>query len=581
MSGTPTDLNAREFLDELAQLSASLRQEIEAFQLGLDPAPAAVAERRRRVLRDQDFRFFAYTYFPHHIRGEPSAFQAAFCHRFPQVLANATGCQEWWVAPRGECKSSLATKIGPCWIAVQGLLQREAVRRRLGLDEAPPFLDYVLLLGAETKFPTKLLEVVRTELECNPALALDFPEVARRGPSWKVGELVTATGVKIEPFGAEQAVRGTFHGASRPKVLLPDDILTDKEAKSPTERDNRWNWVNRAVDFLGPPDGSVKLIGVGTILNKDDVISRAKKSVGHVVHHFKAIERYPTYIDLWEECENLMRNDDARLAADAVKRGADVVADHDLPSYRFYKKHRRKMDLGARTSWPAVRGLYWLMRQRAKNARAFGTEMQGEPRADEDRVFEHITFWVRRLQHWIWFGACDPSQGKQDPSALLVGGLDTETAQLHVVAAEIKMRVESKLLADLCALQREYSCQAWAFENNNAYDYMRKSFIREANRDSLVLPLTGVTAKVAPEVRIDSLEPDVNAGRILFRPELLRLLEELEDWPEPQTHHHYDGLVALHLLWHIAISRSQRLPRLPTAGPRQSRGGIPWGNYYG
>ena len=101
--------------------------------------------------------------------------------------------------------------------------------------------------------------------------------------SGKSGEYVSQSGVKVEPFGAEQAIRGTFFGASRPKALFGDDLITDTEAKSPTERENRWNWVERAIDYLGPPDGSVKFMAVGTILNTDDVISRAKITIGHRV----------------------------------------------------------------------------------------------------------------------------------------------------------------------------------------------------------------------------------------------------------------------------------------------------------
>ncbi|RQV04188.1 hypothetical protein DF039_34340, partial [Burkholderia cenocepacia] len=280
----------KDFFDEIAELAASLRRDIDAWSTGLDPTPAARLARRRRVLVDGDFQFFAYTYFPHHIRGEPSLFQAHFCNRFPKLLRQSGGAREWWVAPRGEAKSSLATKIGPAYIIAQGLLQRAEIRREVGWTGEPPaFLDYLILLGAETSLPTKLLEVIKTELTANAALSLDFPEICGKGPVWKVGEFVTRNGVKVEPFGAEQAIRGTFHGSSRPKVLFGDDLITDAEAKSPTERQNRWTWLEKAIDYLGPPDGSVKYVGVGTVLDKDDPISRAKRSIGHVVHHFRAI----------------------------------------------------------------------------------------------------------------------------------------------------------------------------------------------------------------------------------------------------------------------------------------------------
>lgn len=567
-------MHERDFLTELEQLSISLRQSIEAFQAGLDDSPEAIKARRKRVLNG-DFKFFAYTYFPHHIRGESSLFQAHFCERYPQLLAQSSGVKDWWVAPRGEAKSSLLTKVGAVYIAVLALLQRPEVRADMGIDKCPAFLDYVVLLGAETKMPTKLLTVIKTELESNSMLRMDFREVCGRGPVWKVGELVTKTGVKYEPFGAEQAIRGTFHGSSRPKVLMGDDLITDVEAKSPTERNNRWDWLEKAIDYLGPPDGSVKFFGVGTILNKDDLISRAKHTIGHRVHHFKAIEKMPDHMELWERCEEIMRNDDPKFESRMKNR---VPEEHEYPSYKFYQANKKRMDKGAVISWPSVRSLFWLMKQRAKNRKAFGTEMQGDARADEDKVFTDIRFYVQRLRHWIYFGACDPSMGKSeksDPSAIVVGGFDTENKKLNVVHADSKKRIPSMILGDLIAVQGEFNCMSIGFENNNAYEHMRGDFMDRALKDyDTALPLLGVTASVDRDVRIGSLDHFINDAfnpRILFHPSLIILLDQLDSWPEKQSHHHYDALVALEILWKIASTRAGGLPKIATSSKHRRR----------
>jgi hypothetical protein len=562
------DLSEKEFLKELADLAKGLRRDIDAYSIGLDPSPAAIAERRKRVLFG-DFKFFAYTYFPHHIRGDSSLFQAHFCERFPKLLRQKGGTRDWWVAPRGEAKSSLLTKVGPVWCAVQGLLEKPEIRKEIGWEGLPPpFIDYIVLLGAETKLPTKLLEVVKTELTANAALALDFPDVCGKTAVWKVGEFVTKTNVKVEPFGAEQAIRGTFHGASRPKLLLGDDLITDAEAKSPTERENRWNWLEKSIDYLGPPDGSVKYMGVGTILNKDDPISRAKKTIGHLVHHFKAIVQMPTNDDLWAQCEELMHNDDKRTELRLADKG-DVVEVESLPSYQFYRRHKKAMDKGAVISWPSVRSLYTLMRARAKSRRAFATEMQGDARSDEDKVFTSYQFWVQRLSHWIFYGGCDPSMGKgqkSHPSALLVGGFDPVSLILHVMYVSRKRRVPSKLAADLIMLQKEFNCQAWGFESVNAYDYMRTEFIDAALRQQVYLPLVGVTTNVPKEVRIDGLEPVISSmsPRILFQADQTQLTDEMDTFPEPQAEHDYDGLDGLQILYATAVSRAGGVPRIVT-----------------
>jgi hypothetical protein len=98
-------------------------------------------------------------------------------------------------------------------------------------------------------------------------------------------------------------------------------------------------------------------------------------------------------------------------------------------------------------------------------------------------------------------------------------------------------------------------------------------------RAGVPLPLVGLPATVAPEVRIDSLEPyvtDAMEPRIVFNPALTQLLAELDSWPEKQSGHHYDGLSALWLLWVIAVARGggHQLQTVARKGaPSASRGG--------
>lgn len=554
--------DTKEFFAELAEEAAKLRRDIEARANKLDAA--GTGARRKRVLSG-DFRFFAYTYFPHHIFGEPSEFQVSFCDRFPKLLIAKGGCKEWWIAPRGECKSSLLTKIGPVFIAVLQLLQRPAIRKEVGwTGEKPPNLDYGILLGAETSLPCKLVEAVKTELENNPSLAMDFPEAVGRTKVWRAGEIVTKTGVKIEARGAEQAIRGTFHGASRPSWLFGDDLITDQEAKSPTERDNRWNWYTKSVEYLGPPDGSVKALNVGTMLHGDDPLARAKREPGHLVHHFKALIRLPDRMDLWEACEAVMRNED-KPAEEAAASEGRLLETSELPSYHFYLSHQGEMDAGAKTSWPKVRSLYTLMRRRL-NRKSFDTEMQGEPKSEEDRVFAGWKFFVSRLNHWTMLGACDPSMGKSekaDPSSIIAGGWDARKLKLHILACEVKRRVPSKLEADLIDWQREYRFQRVGFENNNAYEAMRINLREAGLRAGVPLPLVGLTTDVDMMVMIEGLEPficDAMDPRILFDPGVLHLFEEMRDFPENmRPRHHYDGLSSLYLLWRLANSKSQQV----------------------
>lgn len=563
MASKPT--SEKVFLDELAEIARAARADLEARQIGLDPSPEARLARRRRVLVDRDFEFFCYTYFSHHIRPPKSQFHEHFFTRYPAILDKPSGAKEWWVAPRGEAKSSLATKVGPVWCAVRALLRSPTILNEIDWPAEVPlpyFIDYIAMLGAEARLPSALLEVVKVELTFNASLALDFPEACGATKNWKIGEFTTRSGVKMQSFGADQAIRGTFHGASRPKLMLGDDLITDKEAKSPTECNNRWDWLEKAVDFLGPPDGTAKYVGVGTVLNKNDPISRAKGAIGHLVHHFRAIIALPTHMDLWGRCQEIMLNTDKPAEEEASARG-EVLTEQELPSYMFYQANKALMEEGAVISWPGVRPLFWLMRQRAKNMRAFNTEMQGEPRSEEDKVFAPVKFFISRLSHWIRFGACDPSMGqgeKSDPSAILGGAFDRERGVLSVDYAKIKRRVPSKLEADLITFQRDYRCLAIAFESNNAYEHSRQTFAKAGVLAGVPLPLVAHPETVDQDVRIEGLEPyitDAFSPKIEFSPELTELLAELDSWPEKQPGHHYDGLCALYLLWWVASTRGK------------------------
>ncbi|WP_105198996.1 hypothetical protein [Pseudoalteromonas sp. T1lg10] len=562
------DMNSKEFLQEIEQITGALRRDIEAKERNIDPSPAAIAERRKRVLGG-DFEFFVYTYFPHHmwlLEGQkPSEFQQYFMDWFPKALNLKNGWKDWFVAPRGEAKSTLAVKLGPVYVAVLALLQDAEVRAETGLSKPDIFIDFVILFGAETKLPTKTLEVVKTELLNNNNLALDFPEVCQASPVWKIGEFITAQGVRFESRGADQSVRGTFHGASRPKLLLSDDIITDSEAKSATMRDARWRFLEAAVQYLGPPDGTVKFLGVNTVLNNDDPISRAEQAPGHMVHRFKAIKQMPERMDMWEECRELMLHKDKEYQKKAAAKG-EAVSTEDKPSFKFWIKNKKQMSKGAQTSWPSVRTLYDLMAMWAANKREFNREMQGIAKSDEEAIFYQFDFWVDRLSDWIAYGACDPSMGKTekaDPSAILVGFYSRDLGKLHVEYESRKVRGASRLLNDIIRAQREYNCKVWGFENNNAFDFMRSEFIKRGLEQGIALPLRGVTASLSQEERIGALEPYVTnqPAQIAFHSNCRLLLDELENWPEKQTAHHYDLSCTLAILWMLASTGAGGIPR--------------------
>jgi hypothetical protein len=140
------------------------------------------------------------------------------------------------------------------------------------------------------------------------------------------------------------------------------------------------------------------------------------------------------------------------------------------------------------------------------------------------------------------------------------------------VDESIQLRSPSDLLSAMVELHQKWNISLWGFENNNSYDYMRTEFMQYALRDSkLLMPIVGMTATVAQEIRIESLQPYLVAldPNILFSHDIPLLERELNTWPKKQSEHHYDGLVALQLLWSVAITKSGSHSRITTSKPRE------------
>ena len=360
-------LRDRDFLDQLAAFAHEQRQLIDAECDGFATDHAARDLRASRA--QNDYEFFARTYFPHYVKSEASAFHRWFYDEMPKRIDMPTGQMIDVSAPRGEAKSTLGTQLFTLWCIVTG-------RKHI----IPLVMDRFDQAGT-------LLEAVKVELESNPRLAMDFPAAVGAGRVWQAGVIVTRNNAKVQAFGSGKRMRGLRHGPHRPDMVFLDDIENDENVRSKEQRDKLEAWVKKVVIPLGPPDGSMDIIYLNTILHYDSVANRIHKNPRWVRVKFKAIVRWPDRMDLWEQWEELFVND-GEEAADA-----------------FYEQHRAAMDQGAVVSWPTVRPLLKLMKIRAGDHHAFDCEYQNDPTNDEASFFTGMTFWVQVCRDWLFFGA--------------------------------------------------------------------------------------------------------------------------------------------------------------------------------
>lgn len=520
---------ARDFASELADLAASLRRTIEAEDVGFDPSAVAIAERHQQV-KDPvtGYEFFIENYFPHYVRHkDKSELHKYLFSRLPEIVASPKGENDAIAAPRGEAKSTLVSQLFVLWTIICGIKHYPVIVMD-SIDQAYP-----------------MLEAIKAELVYNPRLLMDFPDVCGAGRVWQMGTILTRNDIKVQVAGSGKKLRGLRHGPYRPDLVVLDDIENDEQVRSPEQREKLENWLKKTVLPLGTAGGKLDVIYIGTILHYDSVLSRTLKNPLWRVARFKALIRWPDNMSLWDKWEEILRNNgqDGEMLANA-----------------YYQQHREEMDEGAIVSWSA-RPILALMLIRARDGHAtFDAEYQNDPVSGEDAIFAGegvFHFWVNRLAEWVFYGACDPSLGKQgasrDPSALLVGGFNRHTGILDVVEAAIRKRVPDKIISDIIELQQVYRCLVWSIETVQFQEFLRTELIKRSAIAGLPVPARAVIPHTDKLLRIESLQPHMVNGLIRLHSSQTTLIEQLRHFPKAD---HDDGPDALHMLWALAVSGS-------------------------
>ena len=414
-------------------------------------------------------------------------------------------------APRGHAKSTVMSLQNVLHAALYG------------------YKRYILLISDTEAQAVGFLDAIKNELETNERILADFG--AQAGKVWKTGSIVLANGCRIDAVGSGQKLRGRRNYERRPDLILCDDIENDEGVRTAEQRQKTADWFWKAVCKSG--DRYTDILVIGTILHHDSLLSNLLENPGFQSRKYRAVLSEPPS-PLWQTWEN--------LATDLAD------PDREQTAHAFFFKHRKEMLTGARVLWPEKLSYYDLRLMRlTEGEAAFNSEMQNQPIDPAACLFS--AQWFRyydpaatdfHAPGFRFYGYCDPSLGRtatSDYSAIITLAVEEDSGLAYVYDADIQRRHPDKIISDILDKERQLRRQTgrgytlFGAETNQFQWFLKETLARESARQGLYLPIQGVRATEDKTMRVESLQPDVKNGYILFRKDQTLLLHQLSQFP--------------------------------------------------
>lgn len=403
---------------------------------------------------------------------------------------------------------------------------------------------YILIIADTYSQAVKWLKGIRYELEENEALAEAYPHVCGKGKEWNDEGIITRNGIRIEPLGTGQKIRGRRERSERPTKIVIDDAEGDEAALSSVQRNSIRQWALKGAFKAGGP--GTNIIVAGTVIHDDCLASYCSQLPGWHTLFFRALEEMPTRMDLWANWELILR--DHTLSTEEA----------DDEALAYYFKNRQLMDQGAKVLWPDRHSLYSLMYKRATEGHSsFESEYQNNPidpsKCEWDpKLFdgEHLWFdeWPDDLICRVM--ALDPSKGRTDRPS------DYQAIVSLGVARDLKLYVEcdmsrrplSQMVIEFIGQARIFDPDVAVCESEQFQELLLPEMEDEAIIQQLICPIEGITTGGVPKVtRIRRAGPYINRGRIRYKkrsPGTLLLMRQQMQFPNAD---HDDGPDALEM----------------------------------
>lgn len=468
---------------------------------------------------------FGELYLKRHFKLRPSKMHLELAESL-EAMVRERGARAAWAAPRGHAKSTLVTLAYVLWC----ICYRHE--------------PYIVIWSSSDERAKQLLAHVREELETNPRLRADFPEICpvRSGHRLKPyrSNVITVgpkAPIRVAAFGVQKATRGIRSGEHRPSLIILDDIETEDGTDSPERRDKLKGWFTKVVLNLG--DKRTNIILLGTIIHFDSLLAKytGKEVPGWDGRIFLAVIQWADRGDLWKKWQAIYQNNDTWRR----KRGKKGAA-------AYFEVHRKAMLKGTEVLWPQREDYHDLMQLKCADGDAFSSEKQNQPVAADLQLFksEDFVYWTKAhtsaealiesaSRGSLIFGACDPALGKTgrrgDYTAIATILVDIKAERVYVIEVDMRRLAPLETVELIIEKQKCWKYHAFGIEVNQFQQLMASDLRHKSAKAGVDVRVMEIQNTMAKTDRIQKLRPFVLEGSLLFNKHDRNFLNQLTQFP--------------------------------------------------
>ncbi len=449
------------------------------MRLSLDVMPFwadSEEKQKQRVERaERDPLYFCRTYLPHYFPHAP----AAFHYELVQMLEQRDGNV---VTPIAVAAPREFAKTTVCSFGY--VLHQICFRKR----------HFILIASDTEDLASDLTGYIYLELLYNERLHQDFGELVKSNKA--VDDFVTLNDIRVKSRGRGQRLRGLKHKQHRPDLAILDDLENDNNVRNPEIVQSILDWVKSAV--YPALDARGTLMVIGTILR-------------------------------WRSALHLM------------------LTSADEPYCNFQRRLYRAYQDDGTSLWEARHPVARLkLQKQLMGSVAFNREKMNEP-APDSGFFQEA--WVHyyhpdslKDRDLVVTGFFDPSMetgATSDYKAFITVGWCRRDMVFYVMDAVIQKTTLEQVMRTIYNRHQQFRYQVVGVEDNLFQRLLLKEFDRLGRERGQMLPVKGVTHRIAKETRVAGLSPLMERGKIRFirgHSDQELLVEQLLYFPSKTLH---------------------------------------------